>query len=125
MPVFVDNKYGHMVDIDWNHTEFEGHKQLDVHAAVDIVCYTKWLLDQPEEKRLAVAKAVDILLELRGWFFESYMQNSKNFPDVQQGEYRNIYMARMASLTTDKLREAVVSYVKPIATMLDLGVSED
>lgn len=125
MTVFVDNKYGHMVDIDWNTKESEGRKTLDVHAAIDIICYTKWLLDQPAEKQMAAAKAVDILLEIRGWYFESYMETAENFPDVQQGQHHNMYCARMASMTTQKMREAVVSYVKPIVTMLDLGVAED
>lgn len=125
MPVYIDCHHGHMIDIDWCGVENDEIKTTDIHAVLDIVVYTKWLQEQPMEKQLPIAKALDNILEIRGWFHEVYMQTAANFPTVVIGTHKNMWLARQAALTTTQLRGAVKDYVKSVVAMLGLSVSED
>lgn len=127
MPIFVDCKHGHMIDIDWMTVyRDDGSSHIDVHAALDVIVYTKWLLEQSELKRMACARAIDQLLEIRGWFWEVYLEHASNFPDLEITlPDKNEAVNRLAQIDGAAMRKIAAEYVKPMAIMLDLGVSED
>ena len=127
MPVYVDCKFGHMIDIDWKRVYCDdASHHIDVAAAIDIQTYTKFLATHVSTNWTRISQVVDMILEVRGWFWESYLNDAKNFPDITCAPgQRNIVTARLASVTPQKMRELVIEFVKPLAESIGLGVSDD
>jgi hypothetical protein len=127
MPVYVDSKVGHMIDIDWRRVyRDDASYHIDVDATIDIQVYTKFLAMHVSNNWTRISQVVDMILEIRGWFWESYLNDAKNFPGITCAPgQRNIMTARLASVTSQQMHELVIEFVKPLAESIGLGVSDD
>lgn len=116
-----------MIDIDWKRVYCDDASyHIDVDATIDIQVYTKFLAMHVSNNWTRISQVVDMILEIRGWFWESYLNDAKNFPGITCAPgQRNIMTARLASVTSQQMHELVIEFVKPLAESIGLGVSDD
>lgn len=111
MPIFLDCKYGHMVDVDFKRVfDEDGDYHTDIGAAIDIRIYTKWLAEQSALLWQEHAANINNVLEIRAWFHETLSMSQNNDGTKP---------------TEGHLQNATRVYLKHYADKLGLSVSED